>query len=116
MTEMAEKKIHQAMFLQLILQYQTTAMIGMGKIKNPMTDKIEREMDHAKFSIDMLDMLKSKTNGNLESDEEKFLDQILRDLKLNYVEESGKDKTSSKSENDKTETKSADFEGEKSAE
>ncbi len=113
---MAEKKMNQAMFLQLILQYQTTAMIGMGKIKNPMTDKIEREMDHAKFSIDMLDMLKSKTKGNLESDEEKFLDQIIRDLKLNFVEESNKDKSPSETKDDKTDTKSTESDGEKSAE
>jgi hypothetical protein len=87
---MTENKIHKAMFLQLVFQYQTTAMIGMGKIKDPMTDKIERDLHSAKFSIDMLDMLKNRTKGNLDNDEEKFLDQILRDLKLNYVDEKNK--------------------------
>lgn len=104
MSEMIENKIHKAMFLQFILQYQIAAMIGMGKIKNPMTDKIERELDHAKFSIDMLDMLKSRTKGNLDSDEEKFLDQVLRDLKLNYIEEKNKKTEPPKEEPAKTET------------
>lgn len=104
MVEQTENKIHKAMFLQFIFQYQTAAMIGMGKIKNPMTDKIERDLDTAKFSIDMLDMLKSRTKRNLDNDEEKFLEQVLRDLKLNFVDEKNKKEEPKKEESAETET------------
>ncbi len=91
MTGMNESQMQKAMFLQLILQFQTAAMIGMGKIKNPVTDKIERDMEQARYAIDMLDMIKTRTKGNIDSDEEKFLEQILKDLKLNFVDEKNKD-------------------------
>jgi len=63
----------------------------MGKLKHPVTDKIERNLELAKISIDTLDMLKVKTKGNLSEYEEKFLDEVIRELKLNYVEEVNKD-------------------------
>lgn len=91
MTSMNESQMQKTMFLQLILQFQTAAMIGMGKIKNPVTDKIERDMEQARYAIDMLDMIKIRTKGNIDSDEEKFLEQILKDLKLNFVDEKNKD-------------------------
>jgi len=70
----------------------------MGKIKNPVTDKIDRNLDHAKIYIDTLDMLLARTKGNLSEYEEKFLTETLKDLKLNYVDEMDKDKKSSRSE------------------
>jgi len=40
--------------------------------------------------IDLLDMLSTKTKGNLSEDEDKFLTNVLRELKLNYVDEKSK--------------------------
>jgi hypothetical protein len=82
------------LFMQLILQNQQIAMISMGKLKNPMSDNIERNMDYAKMSIDTLDMLLVKTKGNLSDYESRFLNEVLKDLKLNYVDELNKDKQS----------------------
>lgn len=87
---MADK--NQALFLQLILTFQTAAMQQMGKIKNPLTDKIEKNMEQAQMSIDMLDMLKVKTKGNLSDEEARTLDRIITELKLNYVDELEKTK------------------------
>jgi type III secretory pathway component EscR len=78
--------------MQLIIQNQQIAMMAMGKIKNPVTDKIERNLEHAKIYIDSLDMLMAKTKGNLSEYEEKFLTETLKELKLNYVDEVDKDK------------------------
>ena len=73
-------------------------MVQMGKLANPMTQKIEREMEAAQVTIDMLDMLKEKTKGNLTDEESKFLEQSLADLKLNFVEEKSKIEKSSDTE------------------
>ncbi|MCW8803136.1 MAG: DUF1844 domain-containing protein [Ignavibacteriaceae bacterium] len=91
--------------MQLIIQNQQIAMMSMGKIKNPVTDKIERNLEHAKIYIDTLDMLLTKTKGNLSEYEEKFLIETLKDLKLNYVDEVDRDKKKTVGEKEKTETK-----------
>lgn len=84
---------HPILFMQLVMQNQQIAMMAMGKIKNPVTDKIDRNLEYAKVSIDTLDMLQARTKGNLTEYEEKFLSEALKDLKLNYVDEVEKDKT-----------------------
>ena len=65
----------------------------MGKIKNPMSDKIEKDLQQAQFSIDIIEMLKDKTKGNLSDDEQKLLENVLGQLKLNYVDEVNKEKS-----------------------
>ncbi len=72
----------------------------LGKVANPMTGKIEKDLTHAQMSIDMLRMLKDKTKGNLQPEEEKILSNAVCDLELNYADEV--DKTSK--EPKKTET------------
>ena len=86
---------HPILFMQLVMQNQQIAMMAMGKIKNPVTDKIDRNLEYAKISIDTLDMLQARTKGNLSEYEEKFLAEALKDLKLNYVDEVEKDKAGS---------------------
>jgi len=99
---------HNILFMQLIIQNQQIAMMSMGKIKNPVTDKVERNLEHAKIYIDTLDMLLAKTKGNLSGYEEKFLTETLKDLKLNYVDEIDKDKKKEGSGKKKTEESKAE--------
>jgi len=80
------------LFLSLIYSFQMQAMMQLGKLANPMTNKIERELESAQVTIDMLDMIKAKSNGNTTDEEGKFLDHVIADLKLNYVEENDKEK------------------------
>ncbi|MCK9209653.1 MAG: DUF1844 domain-containing protein [Ignavibacteriaceae bacterium] len=89
---MTETTNHEVLFMQLIMQQQQWAMMSMGKLKNPMSDKIERNLEMSKYAIDTLDMLAAKTKGNLGEYENKFISEVLRELKLNYVEEVEKDK------------------------
>jgi len=86
-----EKNTNEALFLQLVMQNQQMAMMSMGKMKNPLSNKSEKNMEYAKLSIDTLDMLAEKTKGNLSEYEEKFLAEVLKELKLNYVNESSKE-------------------------
>ena len=93
-------------FMALVFNFQTSAMIGMGKIMNPFQNKITRNMAEAKQSIDMLDMLERKTRGNLSEDEKRMLQKILTELRLNYVDEAKKDEEAeAKAEEEKTEEK-----------
>ena len=89
----AEK--HRALFAQLVVMFQGACMQHLGKIKNPMTDKIERDLEQAQAMIELLEMLHARTKGNLVAEEEAFLANIIRELKLNYVDESGKPDPSS---------------------
>lgn len=84
---------HDTLLIQLILMFQGAALQQMGKLKNPITDKIELDLEQAHVSIDMLEMLQHKMKGNLTEDEERLFISIVRDLKLNYVDETSKIQT-----------------------
>lgn len=91
---------NQLLFMMLIQQHQQIAMMGMGKLKNPNTDKVERDLKSAKFAIDTLLMLQKFTKGNLPKELNQYLDQTLNNLRLNYAEEKkkGDDDEASKGE------------------
>jgi hypothetical protein len=76
-----------ALFLQLVLGIQQTGMMGLGKLMNPITRKLEKNLDAARDAIDVLGALESRTRGNLEPDEERVLKQAVTELRLNYVDE-----------------------------
>ncbi|OGU35867.1 MAG: hypothetical protein A2058_07715, partial [Ignavibacteria bacterium GWA2_36_19] len=94
---MDKNNSNELLFMQLVLQNQQLAMMSMGKLKNPVSDKIDRNLEFAKMSIDTLDMIAVKTKGNLSEYEEKFLTEVIKDLKLNYVDEVSKDQKTGKS-------------------
>ncbi|HZY10721.1 MAG TPA: DUF1844 domain-containing protein [Bacteroidota bacterium] len=79
------------LLMQVILMFQTAALQHMGKLKSPLSDKIERDLQQAQASIGILEMLHKKMKGNLSSDEERYFSQVLQELKLNYVDEVSKD-------------------------
>jgi len=92
MTETTTDKGRQAaLFLQLVLGLQQAAMVAMGKLMNPMTGKIERNLEAARNTIDTLGAIELRTRGNLESDEQRVLTQVLTELKLNFLDEMKKD-------------------------
>lgn len=68
------------------------AAIAMGQLENPATDKKEENLPQAKFIIDTLDILKTKTQGNLSKEEDTALQNILYELKMNYIAKTGTDK------------------------
>jgi len=74
----------------LVISLQMGAMQQMGKVASPITGKIERDIEMAKASIDMLRMLEVKTKGNLSEEESKLLGHVLYELRMNYVDESKK--------------------------
>ncbi len=60
---------------------------SMGKVPNPVTGKVERNLEMAKQIIEILEMLKEKTKGNLTAEEDRLLAGTIAELQLNYVDE-----------------------------
>jgi hypothetical protein len=74
-------------FMQLVSMFQMAAMQQLGKLVNPITNETERNLDQARASIDLLEMLKRRTEGNRTRAESEFIDKVLFELHMNYVEE-----------------------------
>ena len=92
-------------FFSLITMFASSAYQSMGKIANPMTGKIERNLDSAQGFIDILIMLKNKTDGNLTDDEEKIITSTISDLQMNFVQEKAKPEPPPEKEGGKEEKK-----------
>ncbi len=75
------------LFLQVVAMFQVAAMQQMGKIPNPLTSRIERDLDQARATVDILGMLKDKTHGNLTKREEDYLGKVLFECQMNYLDE-----------------------------
>ena len=68
-----------------VFQLATAALVYMGAAKLPGAEKVEVNLPLAKLTIDTLDMLKAKTEGNRTADETSLLDDVLYQLRLSYV-------------------------------
>ncbi len=77
-------------FISLVSMFASSAYSSMGKIANPATGKVERDLDAARGFIDILIMLKTRTEGNLSKEEERLLASTVSDLQLNFVREKEK--------------------------
>jgi len=61
------------------------AAIALGEIPNPVTKLKEQNLNQAKLIIDTLAMLKEKTRGNLSTEEDSLIDNVLYELRMQYV-------------------------------
>jgi hypothetical protein len=110
MSEDQPKKEDQ-LFIHLVNTFVQSAWISLGKVKNPVSDKIERNVEQATYYIDLLDMLQTKMKGNLSEWEEQYIIHSLSELKLNYIDEKKKpsdDEDSKKKKIDDSSSASAD--------
>jgi hypothetical protein len=80
------KAIPEASFSNFILSLNAQALVFLGALPHPETNKIESNILLAKHTIDVLEILKEKTKGNLTGEEQNLLDEVLFRLKLIYVE------------------------------
>lgn len=72
-------------FSSLIFSLSSSALLHFGQIADPHTGEKKKDLALAKHSIDTIAMLKEKTKGNLSDEEDKFLENILTDLRWQYV-------------------------------
>jgi hypothetical protein len=83
---MSDDRQNEEMFQGLVISLAAATMQHLGKTLNPATHKIEKNLQAAQATIDMLDMLEAKTQGNRNDAESKLLKGVLAELKMNYVE------------------------------
>jgi len=72
-------------FNSIVFPFYTQALIKLGLIEDPLKNKVEENLTFAKRLIDILDLLKERTKGNLKPEEENFLESCLTQLKMNYM-------------------------------
>ena len=103
---MAEEQLKKEdqLFIHLVNTFVQSAWISLGKVKNPVSDKMERNLDQATYYIDLLDMLQTKMKGNLSEWEEQFIIHSLSELKLNFIDEQKKSSEEDKIDEDKEST------------
>tara|TARA_B100001540_G_C15404057_1_gene460187 strand:- start:38 stop:430 length:393 start_codon:yes stop_codon:yes gene_type:complete len=100
MSEEQLKKEDQ-LFIHLVNTFVQSAWISLGKVKNPVSDELERNVEQASYYIDLLDMLQAKMKGNLSEWEEQYILHSLSELKLNYIDEKKKKEVADDNEKSK---------------
>lgn len=71
-------------FESIVILIATQAMINLGEIKNPITGNSELNLRGAEIYIKQLEILKEKTENNLNDKENIFLEDMLKNLKILY--------------------------------
>lgn len=77
----------EANFSVLTMSIASSAAMALGLAPDPQTGKSEKDKNMARFNIDLLVMLKDKTKGNLTTDEQRFLETVIADLQMKFVNE-----------------------------
>lgn len=72
-------------FGHFIIGLGMQALIFLGDAPNPLTNKKEKNLEQAGYIIDVLDMLKDKTKGNLTKDEADIIETTLYELRMRYL-------------------------------
>ena len=75
-----------ANFSTLILSIASSATISMGLAENPSTQRIEKDIRMAQFNIDLLLLLRTKTDNNLTEEEQRYLNNVISDLQMKFVQ------------------------------
>lgn len=75
------------MFMLLLNQLSSGAWVQLGKLPDPATNKISRNLEAASLTIDIIDALETKTKGNRTEEEDRYITGTLSQLKMNYLEE-----------------------------
>jgi len=85
--ESSQMPLPEVNFPSLIFSLSSSALYHLGELPDPETNEKKKDLSLAKHAIDTIAMLKEKTVGNLGADEEKFIVNVLTDLRLRYVKE-----------------------------
>jgi predicted nucleic acid-binding Zn-ribbon protein len=81
-----QRGLPEASFKTLMSVLASQAIMGLGAVQDPQSGGVMIDLDGARFSIDLLEVLQQKTTGNLEDAEAKELDQLLTELRSRYVQ------------------------------
>ena len=73
-------------FETLVSYLSTTTMFQLGLLAGPGGERIPPDMPNAQRTIDLLEVLQEKTQGNLTPNESRLLDDVLYELRMTFVE------------------------------
>jgi hypothetical protein len=76
-------------FATFVYSLSTSALVHLGEIPEPISEKMDKNLPLAKQTIDILGILQEKTKGNLTQEEENLLNGFLYDLRMRYVKARG---------------------------
>jgi len=80
----------QLTFIAFLYSLASSAALHFGDLPDPVTGgKVEPNLEGAAQMIEILGMLEEKTRGNLTAEERQFLEQVLYELRLRFVEAKG---------------------------
>ena len=77
-------------FSAFIISLASAALVGLGEVPDPATGKTARDFPLVRHNIDILEMLRQKTQGHLDQNEEHLLANVICELRLKYVINSDK--------------------------
>lgn len=83
-----EQHIPPVTFLGFVLSLNASALVHLGELPAPGSDKLEKDLNLARHAIDTLAMIEKKTRGNLTPDEEALLKNMLFELRMKFVKAS----------------------------
>jgi hypothetical protein len=88
--EQAKAPLPEVTLATFIFSLSSSALVHLGEIPEPETNQAIVDLPIAKQIIDTLGMLQEKTKGNLDQEEERLLNAVLYDLRMRYIQKSGK--------------------------
>ena len=94
---------HDQVLAGLVMSLQAATMQHLGKIKNPLTDAVERDLDQARGTIDILEMLKAKCRQETPQEILDLLDAAVMQLQMNFLDEANRDQSDPAGESPETE-------------
>jgi len=88
--EQARGPLPEVTLATFIFSLSSSALVHLGEIPEPETNRTLVDLPIAKQIIDTLGMLQEKTKGNLDQDEERLLKSVLYDLRMRFIQKSDK--------------------------
>ncbi|HSE40896.1 MAG TPA: DUF1844 domain-containing protein [Acidobacteriota bacterium] len=72
-------------FISILFTYVHTCLIYLGEVKDPEGQTATENLEGARQMIDILEVMQQKTKGNLTTQEEKYLESALFDLRMRFM-------------------------------
>ena len=85
-TEAAPQDLPPVDFAAFVMMLTNNVMVYLGQVPNPLTQQPQVDLAQAQHTIDILMMLREKTRGNLTDEEDRFLQELLPQLQMAYVQ------------------------------
>ncbi len=101
MNEQSEPR--EVTFQDFVFMMSTSALVGLGHVPNPVTNKYETDLESVRQTISLLTMIQQKTKGNLTSDEDDMLERLLHELRMGYITKAKEGPTESPAEEEEKE-------------